>query len=100
LVQTYWQIGRHIVEFEQGGKEKAEYGSELLNKLSKDLTFACGKGFSKTNFKNFRKFYLTFQKQLTISGQFEMSQTLSDQLTWSHYSEILKADNELEKLLE
>jgi predicted nuclease of restriction endonuclease-like (RecB) superfamily len=96
LVQTYWQIGRHIVEFEQGGNAKAEYGSELLDKLSKDLTLAYGKGFSRTNLKNFRKFYLTFQKIQTASGQFEISQTLSDQLTWSHYSEILKADNDLE----
>lgn len=96
LVQTYWHIGRHIVEFEQGGKEKAEYGTDLLDKLSKDLTMAFGKGFSRTNLKNFRKFYLTFQKIKTMSGQFEISQTLSDQLSWSHYAEILKADNELE----
>jgi hypothetical protein len=68
LVQTYWQIGRHIVEFEQGGNAKAEYGSELLDKLSKDLTLAYGKGFSRTNLKNFRKFYLTFQKIQTASG--------------------------------
>lgn len=96
LVQTYWQIGKHIVEFEQGGKEKAEYGSELLDKLSKDLTLAYGKGFSRSNLFMIRKFYLTFQKIQTSSGQFEISETLSDLLTWSHYSEILKADNDLE----
>jgi predicted nuclease of restriction endonuclease-like (RecB) superfamily len=96
LVQTYWQIGKHIVEYEQGGNARAEYGSELLDKLSKDLTRAYGKGFSRTNLKNFRKFYLTFPKIQTASGEFEISQTLSDQLSWSHYSEILKADNDLE----
>lgn len=47
LVQTYWLIGRHIVEYEQGGKEKAEYGSFLFDQLSKDLTKLYGKGFSR-----------------------------------------------------
>jgi len=86
LVQTYWQIGRHIVEFEQNGTEKAEYGSELLDKLSRDLTFEYGKGFSRSNLFQIRQFYLKFPKIQTLSGQ----------LTWSHYCEILKADNELE----
>ncbi|MFN5302474.1 MAG: YhcG family protein [Pseudanabaena sp.] len=86
LVQTYWQIGQHIVEFEQGGKAKADYGSELLDKLSKDLTLAYGKGFSRSNLNYMRKFYLSFPK----------SETLSHKLGWSHYFEILKADNELE----
>ncbi|ALI98684.1 PDDEXK nuclease domain-containing protein [Rufibacter tibetensis] len=86
LVQTYWQIGKHIVEFEQGGKAKAEYGSELLDRLSKDLTFAFGKGFSRSNLVYMRKFYMAFPN----------SETLSHQLSWSHYFEILKADNNLE----
>jgi hypothetical protein len=47
LLQTYWQIGRYIVEFEQAGQERAEYGSRLLNQLSKDLKAAYGKGFSR-----------------------------------------------------
>ncbi|HRH40380.1 MAG TPA: PDDEXK nuclease domain-containing protein [Pyrinomonadaceae bacterium] len=87
LVETYWHIGRHIVEFEQSGKEKAEYGTELLDRLSKDLTLEFGKGFSRSNLIYVRKFYLTFPK----------SETLSHQLSWSHYFEILKADNELER---
>lgn len=62
LVQTYWQIGRHIVEFEQKGNVKAEYGSELLDRLSKDLTAEFGKGFSRSNLVYIRKFYLTFPK--------------------------------------
>lgn len=86
LVQTYWQIGRYIVEFEQHGNERAEYGTQLFERLSKDLTMAYGKGFSRSNLLYMRKLYLSFQ----------ISETLSHKLTWSHYFEILKADSELE----
>jgi predicted nuclease of restriction endonuclease-like (RecB) superfamily len=86
LVQTYWYIGQHIVEFEQKGNERAEYGSQLFDRLSKDLTIAYGKGFGRSNLLYMRKLYLSFP----ISG------TLSHLLTWSHYYEILKADSELE----
>ena len=86
LVQTYWKIGQHIVEFEQGGKDKAEYGSQLFERLSKDLTLAYGKGFGRSNLVYIRKLYLNFQ----ISG------TLSHKLSWSHYYEILKSDSDLE----
>lgn len=96
LLQTYWQIGHHIVEFEQKGKAKAEYGSELLDRLSKDLTLEYGKGFSRSNLTYIRKFYLTFPKSQTVSDQFEISETLSHKLSWSHYFEILKADNDME----
>jgi predicted nuclease of restriction endonuclease-like (RecB) superfamily len=86
LVQTYWQIGKHIVEFEQKGLEKSEYGSKLLDRLSKDLTTIYGKGFSRSNLMYIRKLYIAFP----------IGETLSHQLTWSHYFQILKADNELE----
>jgi len=86
LVQTYWQIGRYIVEFEQHGNERAEYGSQLFERLSKDLTSAFGKGFSRSNLLYMRKLYISFQ----------ISETLSHKLTWSHYFEILKADSDLE----
>jgi predicted nuclease of restriction endonuclease-like (RecB) superfamily len=86
LVQTYWEIGKYIVTFEQKGNEKAEYGSQLFDRISKDLTNAYGKGFGRSNLIYMRKLYLTFQ----ISG------TLSHKLTWSHYYEILKLDTELE----
>ena len=86
LVQTYWHIGRHIVEFEQSGNKKAEYGAELLDRLSKDLTLEFGKGFSRSNLFQIRQFYLKFPKIQTLSGQ----------LSWSHYAEIIKADNDLE----
>ena len=75
LVQTYWLIGRHIVEFEQGGKEKAEYGSFLFEQLSKDLSRLYGKGFSRSNLLYMRKLYLSFPK----------SETLSNVLRWLYY---------------
>jgi hypothetical protein len=49
LVQTYWEIGKYVVEFEQKGNQKAEYGSRLFENLSKDLTLAYGRGFSRSN---------------------------------------------------
>lgn len=86
LVQTYWLIGRHIVEFEQSGKEKAKYGTFLFESLSKDLTVRYGKGFGRANLLYMRKLYLNFPK----------SETLSNVLSWSHYFEILRSENELE----
>lgn len=86
LVYTYWEIGRYIVEYEQKGNEKAEYGSQLFDKLSKDLTKSYGKGFSRSNLLYMRKLYNSFPKR----------ETLSHKLTWSHYFEILKSDSELE----
>ncbi|MBN9386373.1 MAG: hypothetical protein J0H74_36785, partial [Chitinophagaceae bacterium] len=86
LVRTYWEIGRYIVEFEQGGKERAEYGSQLFDRLSSDLTETYGKGFSRSNLLYMRKFYTSFQKRETVSHK----------LAWSHYFEILKAESELE----
>lgn len=86
LVHTYWQIGKHIVIYEQKGHERAEYGTQLFDRLSADLTTLYGKGFGRSNLLYMRKLYLNFQN----------SGTLSHLLTWSHYYEILKADNELE----
>lgn len=96
IIDIYWQIGKHIVEFEQGGNAKAQYGSELLDTLSKDLTFAYGRGFSRSNLFMIRKFYLTFPKIQTASGQFQNTLTFSRLLSWSHYAEILKANDDLE----
>lgn len=86
LVETYWHIGKHIVEYEQNGNERAEYGSGLLNRLSHDLTERYGRGFSKSNILYMRKFYMVFPK----------SETMSHLLSWSHYFEILKLDDPLE----
>jgi len=87
LVETYWKIGEYIVEFEQKGKERAEYGSELLKKLSKDLKLQHGKGFSLSNIKRMRQFYLVFPKGATATHL----------LSWSHYVEILKISDKLER---
>ncbi|MBR3482606.1 MAG: DUF1016 family protein [Neisseriaceae bacterium] len=87
IVQTYWAIGKHIVEFEQAGNEKAEYGSDMLNRLSNDLTARYGKGFSRANVFYIRKLYMTYPKV----------QTLSKLLSWSHFVELLKLDDPLER---
>ena len=79
LIQTYWEIGRIIVEDEQGNLERAEYGKKLIADLSKRLTKEYGKGFSKSNLFNMRNFYLTFP----------IFQTLSGKLSLSHYCELL-----------
>ena len=86
LLDANWQTGKYIVEYEQGGKQRAEYGKQLITNLAKDLTTKNGKGFSRSNLIYMRKFYLTFQK----------SETVSHQLTWSHYFELLKCENKLE----
>ena len=75
MIDTYWAIGRYIVEYEQQGHERAVYGSDLINRLSKDLTRLYGKGFGKSNLLYIRKLYVTFPK----------SGTLSHLLTWSQY---------------
>ncbi|MCK4907358.1 MAG: DUF1016 family protein [Spirochaetes bacterium] len=85
LVKTYWNIGRRIVEHEQQGETKAEYGSQLLKDLSKDLKIRYGKGFSKSNIYLMRLFYLKYEKFQTLSGK----------LTWSHYSELLSVSDSL-----
>ena len=73
MVEAYWNIGRLIVE-KQGGEERAEYGLSLINELSRRLTADFGKGFTPTNLKYMRQFYLLFQKR----------HALRDQLTWMH----------------
>ncbi|RRD91863.1 DUF1016 domain-containing protein [Clostridiales bacterium COT073_COT-073] len=79
LVKTYWEIGRIIVEDEQGNSDRAEYGKQLVTDLSKKLTKEYGKGFSKSNLFNMRNFYLSFPIFQTVSGK----------LSWSHYCELL-----------
>lgn len=78
LLDANWQTGRYIVEFEQHGNVKAEYGKQLLTNLSRDLTRLKGKGYSRSNLFNMRLFYVRFPKIQTVSGQ----------LTWSHYLEL------------
>lgn len=83
MVEAYWNIGRVIVE-KQGGSNKAEYGTALIKNLSKKMTKEFGKGFTATNLKYMRQFYLTFQK----------SHALSDQLSWTHYRLLMRVENE------
>ena len=79
IIQSYWEIGRIIVEDEQGNSDRAEYGRQLITDLSKRLTKDYGKGFSRSNLQNMRNFFLCFP----------ICQTLSGKLTWSHYCELL-----------
>lgn len=87
LLLTYWSIGQHIVEFEQQGNEKAEYGSKILERLSKDLSDQFGRGFSRTNLISMRLCYL----------RYPVVTLLSDQLTWGHYVELMFIDHDLER---
>lgn len=126
LTATYWEIGRRIVEFEQHGARRAEYGKRLLERLSKDLSSQFGKGFGYSNLNLIRQFYLTYSKRVqnlqTASGEFagdekslvpstlfphttgkkemglKILQTVSGEfpLSWSHYVRLMVLD-ELEK---
>jgi hypothetical protein len=79
MLMTYWNVGQAIVDHEQGGYQKAEYGKRLLKNLSRELTRQLGKGFSVSNLQFMRRLYLEYPKQ----------QTLSVKLSWSHYCELL-----------
>ncbi|MBK8565380.1 MAG: DUF1016 family protein [Saprospiraceae bacterium] len=87
MVLTYWAIGRHIVEFEQAGHEKAVYGSKVLERLSRDLSDQLGRGFSRTNLISMRLCYVRYPD----------ASLLSDQLNWGHYVELLFIDHDLER---
>ena len=87
MVEAYWEIGRRIVEEEQNGKERAEYGKEILQNLSKELTEEFGKGYSYRTLREIRQFYLMF-------SDFEKWRTVSAKLTWSHFQKVLRVSNE------
>lgn len=119
MVQTYFDIGRMIVENEQSGSERAEYGKQLLVKLSEVLTIEFGSGFSETNLRQMRKFFLIYEKQQTLSAEFKntvlttpteentlskdtqkrIQQTVSAEfkLSWSHYLKLMRIDNSMER---
>ncbi|HEX7845807.1 MAG TPA: DUF1016 N-terminal domain-containing protein, partial [Chitinophagaceae bacterium] len=113
LLATYWNVGKLIVEYEQSGSIRAEYGKQLLIDLSKSLSREIGKGFSRSQLQMMRLFYIRFQpknkqicltvsgksvnrKSLTVSGKSKTGLTVSDQLSWSHYYELLKCNDEME----
>ena len=83
MVEAYWQIGKSIVE-EQNGEERAEYGTGLLKELSNQMTRDFGKGFTVANLKNMRQFYLTFPN----------SYALRSELSWTHYRLLMRVENE------
>lgn len=87
MVETYWQIGQYIVEFEQDGNAKAQYGQSLLENLSRDLSKNLGKGFSRSNLNYMRLFY----------NCYPICETVSHKLSWSHICELVKIDNPLER---
>lgn len=99
MVLTYFEIGRMIVEEEQNGKERADYGSQLLSDLSNSLTQEFGRGFSITNLQQMRMFYNIYSKQQTLSAKSENSESLSEnfKLSWSHYLKLMRIDDELER---
>lgn len=90
LLLTYWTVGKHIVEFEQNGKDRALYGEALISNLARDLKVKFGKGFSKSNLYLMRLFYVKYPKFQT-SGKFESVKKLS----WSHYAELLTISDDL-----
>lgn len=111
MIEAYWNIGRMIVEEEQQGKERAEYGAALIQSLSLRLTMEFGKGFSEQSLRSFRQFYLYFPIRSTVWSELEESQekvatstldrintkqfpsNLRRELTWSHYKCLIRVEN-------
>jgi hypothetical protein len=85
LIKAYWNIGKYIIDFEQSGNLKAEYGDKLLIGLSKDLSLKYGKGFSRSNLQYMRLFYT----------KYPICQKASGKLSWSHYVELVSIDDDL-----
>jgi predicted nuclease of restriction endonuclease-like (RecB) superfamily len=83
-VQTCWEIGRHIVEFEQGGQARAAYGKKLLPTLASELTAEFGKGFDASNLRYMRLFYQAFP----------IRDALRHELSWTHYRTLLRVDSD------
>ncbi|HMT53552.1 MAG: DUF1016 family protein [Saprospiraceae bacterium] len=87
MVEAYWKIGEKIVLEEQQGKDRAEYGKEIIKLASKELTLEFGKGFSPRTLWEIRQFYLCFPQQQIV-------RTLSAQLSWSHFQRVLRVNDE------
>jgi predicted nuclease of restriction endonuclease-like (RecB) superfamily len=86
MVMAYWRIGKRIVEEEQSGEHRAEYGAYLIKQLSVKLSKEFGKGFSAANIWNFRQFYLIFPEE-------EIPYAVRRELTWTHYRSIMRVEN-------
>lgn len=83
MVEAYWNIGRRIVEEEQNGADRAEYGKQIIETISKELTKEFGKGFGPRTIWNIRQFYIYFPDK-------QIMKTLFSQLSWSHFQRVLK----------
>lgn len=83
MVLAYWEVGRLIIEDEQAGQERASYGKQQLQQLSKQLSQEYGKGFDITNIRNMRRFYLTFPKRDAVRLE----------LSWTHYRSLIRLEN-------
>ncbi len=113
MVLAYWLIGREIVQELQGGEDRADYGKQVLEGLSRRLNECYGKGFSVSNLQNFRKFYLAYHSRIAVApeiqypmgtksvespipcpaGSEELLQGFSPQLSWSHYRALMRVEN-------
>lgn len=87
MTETYWNIGKYIVEVEQNGKATSIYGSGLLTNLSHELSLRLGKGYSRPNLNNMRKFFLRYPN----------CRSVSENLSWSHICELISIDDDLER---
>ncbi len=87
MTEAYWQIGKYIVEYEQGGQAKVAYGASTLTELSHQLTARFGRGFSRPNLVNMRRFYLMYPK----------CQSVTDNLSWTHICVLMQAEDDLER---
>lgn len=85
MVQSYWNIGKIIVEDEQDGQERAAYGKKQLEQISNTLTQEFGKGFDTSNLRNMRQFYLNFSNWNAVSTK----------LSWTHYRTLIRIENNL-----
>jgi predicted nuclease of restriction endonuclease-like (RecB) superfamily len=98
-VMAYYEIGKEIIEFEQKGKSRGEYGEKLIERLSEDMSKKFGRGFSPTNLKMMRLFYQSFPIRQTLSdesvSQVAAPANFTPSLSWSHYCELLKVDEPL-----
>ena len=95
IKSTYWNVGRYIVEFEQQGNAKAKYGMNLLSNLARILRARVGRGYSRPNLNNMRKFYVLFPN-ISENSESPICQ-MSDKLTWSHICELITIEDSLER---
>lgn len=97
MVIAYWEIGKRIVEDEQGGNKKANYGQHLLKDLAEKLTVDFGKGFTETNIRYMRQFFLAFPIHHAVRDESSSSSiraALPSELSWTHYRLLIKVENE------